>query len=43
MSFTVICDKCKSTDVDIQLYDEKALLYCNNCSNEQIWIVYEPM
>lgn len=32
--FSVICDRCKSFDVDIMIYPKMVILYCNSCRND---------
>ena len=37
MGFTIICDNCGNSDVDIEIYEETAiLLRCTECEQEVI-------
>lgn len=39
MNFTIKCNECGCTEVDIDIYDEKLILTCGGCGNEQIIVV----
>jgi uncharacterized Zn finger protein len=43
MSFTIICDNCGNSDVDIEIYDERLVLTCNECGQEETTVMVSEL